>query len=136
MTLMEALENRNQYFDADIGYQLQRWVSFSLAGICGVASMTGMGIIGIVLAIWFLLSTLWPAAIGRVTAMLTILVSGVIIAMGDTTGNSLIQPLLALATLPMIFISALLASERFASAAAATGLYTYRKLLGREGVGV
>jgi len=136
MTLMEALENRDQYFDPDIGYQLQRWVSFSLAGIAGVASLTGMGVVGIAMAIWFLLSTLWPAVVGRVTAMLTILLSAIIIAMGDTTGNSFIQPLLALATLPMIFISGLLASERFASAAAATGLYTYRKLLGREGVGV
>ena len=135
MTLFEVLENKDQYFAEDIGYQLQRWVSFTLAGVTAVASLTGWGVWGVVAAIWFLISTLWPATIGRITAMLTIVLAAIIITMGDTTGGSLIQPALAIATIPLIFVSALLASRRFADTCAAVGLYTYQKIFKRKSLG-
>jgi uncharacterized membrane protein YvlD (DUF360 family) len=131
MTLFEALENRDQYFDADAGYQLQRWVSLTLAILAGIASLFGWGMFAIVAGFWFLLATGWPAVIGRVTAMLTIVFAAVIIAMADTTVNNLIRPLLALATIPMIFVSALLASRRFADTVAVTCLYLLRRILKR-----
>lgn len=131
MSLLEALENRDQHYDSDIGTQLQRWVSLTTAAIVGASSMFGMGTWGIIAGIWFLLATAWPAPVGRATAMLTIVFSAIIITMGDTTGGSLIQPVLALGTIPMIFIAALLSSERFAATIAVTGVYLYRKLFGR-----
>ena len=131
MKLLEALENKDQYFAADIGRKTQQWIAYGAAGFALMSSVFVLGPWGIVIAVLFLCATVWPAAVGRVIAMLTIVFSGVIIAMGDSTGNSYIRPLLALATIPLIMVSAMLASERLAGTIAVTCIYIWRKMTGR-----
>ena len=131
MTLLETLENREQYFAADIGHKTQQWVAYGAAGFALIAAAFVIGPWGIVIAVLFLCATVWPAPVGRIIAMLTIVFSGIVIAMGDATGSTYIRPLLALATIPLIFVSALLASRRFADMSAITCIYIWRKIFGR-----
>jgi len=128
LTLFEALENPESLFGENLGHTTQQMSAYTIAALALASSALGLGALGIVAAVFFLCATVWPAVAGRILAMLTILFSAIIIAMGNTGGDTGIRAVLALGTVPFILVSLLLASERFATVMAVSVLYGFRKL--------